>query len=528
MTKFEIYSLILCLIVFVMLVGTFSYMLTIIIKHALKHIKVGLEDEDILKEFNNSTKKKSKFSTIFDKIVNVLICIFFGAIFLSSLYVNCTQNVYFDNAPTFRVVLTSSMESKNEKNKYLFDNNINNQLGSFDLIATYKIPKEENLKLYDIVVYEVDGILVVHRIVGIEEANAQHPNERYFLLQGDAVGSPDRFPVRYSQMKGIYKGERVPFVGSLVLFMQSPAGWICILLVAVAIIGTPILEKKLLKARKERFLLLSQQQELATTKDINESVDSRFANLKPSKTFCERLALASEKMQNRYTTIVQTLSRIENLRIIESKKQQTYKSKSNCIARILFKGKTLNVCLGLNPADYENSKYVFKDHSEKEKYKNYPMCLKLSSDRQARWTCDLILDLAKKKGLNILNKPVQFTRINTKKKSFKQKLKLSPIAKARFINIKTYLETINGVRILEGKYQTTYKIKNIPVVKFTIRGKTLNAYLGLKPNDYEKTKYIFTDVSDIKKYSNYSMRVKVTSDRQVKWVKELIQKIIQR
>ena len=159
----------------------------------------------------------------------------------------------------------------------------------------------------------------MHRIVGIEEPNTYHPNEKYFLMQGDAVGSPDRFPVLYSQMKGIYKGEKIPFIGSFILFMQSPAGWLCLLLIVGAMICTPILEKKLLNARKERFLLLSQQQELATTKDFNESVDSRFANLKPSKTFNERLTLASEKMQNRYTTIVQTLSRIENLRIIESK-----------------------------------------------------------------------------------------------------------------------------------------------------------------------------------------------------------------
>ena len=183
MTKFEIYSLILCIIVFIILVSVFSFMLAIIIKQGLQHIKAGLEDQAILKEFNNSTKKKGKFSKVFDKIVNGLICLICGLFFLSSVYINCTQNVYFDNAPTFRVVLTSSMETKNENNDYLFDNDINNQISSFDLIATYKIPKEEDLKLYDIVVYEVDGIMVIHRIVGIEEPNAQHPNERYFFYR---------------------------------------------------------------------------------------------------------------------------------------------------------------------------------------------------------------------------------------------------------------------------------------------------------------------------------------------------------
>ena len=66
----------------------------------------------------------------------------------------------------------------------------------------------------------------------------------------------------------------------------------------------------------------------------------------------------------------------------------------------------------------------------------------------------------------------------------------------------------------------------MPLIKFTIRGKTLNAYLGLNPKDYENTKSIYTDVSNIGKYANYPMRVKVTSDRQVKWVKELINLIV--
>ena len=117
MSEFEIYSLILCLIVFVLLTAVFSYLLKIIIQQALQHIRAGLEDEDIVKEFNTSSEKKqSKFAKIFDGICNGLLCVFFAVIFLSSLLINCTQNVYFDNVPTYRVVLTSSMEEKNEKN----------------------------------------------------------------------------------------------------------------------------------------------------------------------------------------------------------------------------------------------------------------------------------------------------------------------------------------------------------------------------------------------------------------------------
>ena len=123
------------------------------------------------------------------------------------------------------------------------------------MIFTYKLPAEEDLELYDIVVYEVDDILVIHRIVGIEEPNNSH-KERYFLLQGDAIERPDRFPVYYSQMKAIYRGERIPFIGSFVTFMQSPAGWLCVILLVFTMIALPVVEKKLQKAIDARYAII--------------------------------------------------------------------------------------------------------------------------------------------------------------------------------------------------------------------------------------------------------------------------------
>ena len=112
--------------------------------------------------------------------------------------------------PRMQVVCSESMSEKHSKNTYLRKNNLNDQFDMFDVIITYELPKESELKKYDIVVYEIDGTLVVHRIVNIEEPNEKHPNERHFLLQGDNVESPDKFPVKYSQMRGIYKGDKIP------------------------------------------------------------------------------------------------------------------------------------------------------------------------------------------------------------------------------------------------------------------------------------------------------------------------------
>jgi len=255
MTDFEIYIFILCLIVFVLLVSLSTVAVVTILKLTLKLIRSGTEDDAILAERRQARKnvRKAKIIRVADFILSLLLCVIFVGATAVSLCIKLSENTYWDHLPTYRVVRSGSMEKKYDKNLYLFENNLNNQIQTFDLITTYKIPGEFELELYDIVVYEVDDVLLVHRIVGIEEPNDSHPDCRHFVLQGDAVKTPDRIPVLYSQMRGIYRDQRIPFVGSFILFLQSPAGWLCMLLVLVVTIVTPIIERKI---RKEKALRL--------------------------------------------------------------------------------------------------------------------------------------------------------------------------------------------------------------------------------------------------------------------------------
>ncbi|MBE6662318.1 MAG: hypothetical protein E7606_03435 [Ruminococcaceae bacterium] len=259
MTDYEIYVFILCLIVFLLLTTLSIVCLNIITRLSLRLIRGGLEDEKIIKEHEKKQKhkKRIKVAKIADFVFSGVICLLFLTMLAGSLVIQSTENTCCGNIPTYRVVLTGSMAEKHEKNRYLWENDLNNHLQTFDLIRTEKLPAEDELELYDIVVYEVDNILLVHRIVGIEEPNETHPNARHFLLQGDAVEAPDRFPVLYEQMRAIYSGERIPFIGSFILFMQSPAGWLCTLLIVASIIASPILDRILQKARDERYALIS-------------------------------------------------------------------------------------------------------------------------------------------------------------------------------------------------------------------------------------------------------------------------------
>ena len=263
---YETYILIVCTIVYALLAGLSIFVIILFTKMTLRLIRHGVEDDKIKKEYKKAQGKKRKCGAV-DCIVSVFCALLFTCACSFSLYVNVQEDKYFDNIPTLKVVNSGSMAKKHEKNKYLTFNNLNDQFDTFDIILTYKAPSQEELKLYDIVVYEADGKLIVHRIVGIEEpTETKHPGERWFLCQGDANEVSDRFPVKYEQIKGIYKGERIRFVGSFVLFMQSPAGWLCIILVVIAIIAVPILENKFEKETNQRLLVLG----LITEDDLDE------------------------------------------------------------------------------------------------------------------------------------------------------------------------------------------------------------------------------------------------------------------
>lgn len=254
MFNFDAYIFILCLVVFSVLTLTLAFLIGTVVKLTVSLIRVGEKDAEIIREYKKKKKKiKNKRRFALDCTVSGLLCGLLLLCFSFSLYVNLQQDKTFESIPTVKIVKSASMASKHEKNTYLVKNKLDNQLQVFDLILTYKAPAEKDLKLYDIVVYEQDDILVVHRIVGIEEPNAEHPNERYFLCQGDAMERPDKFPVRYSQIKGIYKDTRVPYVGSFIMFMQSPAGWLCIMLVMIALIATPLVERKIRAEEAKRL-----------------------------------------------------------------------------------------------------------------------------------------------------------------------------------------------------------------------------------------------------------------------------------
>lgn len=70
-----------------------------------------------------------------------------------------------------------------------------------DVVIVKNLTQKEinSLQVNDIIVYNLDGSIVSHRIIDIKTGRG---NEKYFITKGDNNNAPDAFPVSLKQVKG--------------------------------------------------------------------------------------------------------------------------------------------------------------------------------------------------------------------------------------------------------------------------------------------------------------------------------------
>ena len=109
----------------------------------------------------------------------------------------------------------------------------------------------DDIKKGDVITYRsleetYYGILITHRVVGIEEVNG----EKVFITKGDNNETIDRSPIKFSQVQGKV-AMRIPKIGYLKYFLTNYEGWIiAIVLPSIGIIAYDIL--KLFKIGKKK------------------------------------------------------------------------------------------------------------------------------------------------------------------------------------------------------------------------------------------------------------------------------------
>ena len=96
------------------------------------------------------------------------------------------------------------------------------------------VNEQSNYEVDDIVVYQDGNMLVIHRIISTDE------NE--IITKGDANNVADE-PISASDIKGKAM-LNIPFVGALIRFLKTPAGFLLIIAAAIALFELPHLRER--------------------------------------------------------------------------------------------------------------------------------------------------------------------------------------------------------------------------------------------------------------------------------------------
>ncbi len=161
----------------------------------------------------------------------------------------------FNSAPL--IVISDSMTIDKEAGTGAFNKN--------DLIIIKKVDPS-SLEKDDIVTYRGrDGDIITHRITDLITDTKDGQEVPAFETKGDYSPGYDFYPVRYEQIIGEYQF-RLPKLGGIAMFLQTPAGVIVILLIPVIIVFAV------------DFLIKRKQQKSSDSK--NAELEAEIARLK--------------------------------------------------------------------------------------------------------------------------------------------------------------------------------------------------------------------------------------------------------
>ena len=129
-----------------------------------------------------------------------------------------------------------------------------------DLIFVTPVKDTNSLEIGDVIVYQSEGELIIHRIIAFNE------DGETLITKGDANNIEDE-PIFYTQIKGKL-GMHLPFVGLIVKGLKSPIGIIAVLAAAVFLMhqswkGEKKKDDETLDAIKEEIRRLKAEQEAA-------------------------------------------------------------------------------------------------------------------------------------------------------------------------------------------------------------------------------------------------------------------------
>lgn len=178
-----------------------------------------------------SIKRRKDINTRIKKIIFIfLVIILYNVVLLYMSYIDKfdTPSFYIYKA---YLISTESMEPELKKG---------------DAIIIKKVA-EDQLRINDIVTFKINGEIITHRIVRIDEVNS----EKFYITKGDNNNVEDSDELRFSDIEG-KQIIKIPHLGNIVAGLKNGIVIILVVLIALIMYLNKIEMKEKSEARREK------------------------------------------------------------------------------------------------------------------------------------------------------------------------------------------------------------------------------------------------------------------------------------
>lgn len=178
-----------------------------------------------------SIKRRKDINTRIKKIIFIfLVIILYNVVLLYMSYIDKfdTPSFYIYKA---YLISTESMEPELKKG---------------DAIIIKKVA-EDQLRVNDIITFKINGEIITHRIVRIDDVNS----EKFYITKGDNNNVEDSDELRFSDIEG-KQIIKIPYLGNIVAGLKNGIVIILVVLIALIMYLNRIEMKEKSEARREK------------------------------------------------------------------------------------------------------------------------------------------------------------------------------------------------------------------------------------------------------------------------------------
>lgn len=144
---------------------------------------------------------------------------------------------------------------------------------------------------------------------------------------------------------------------------------------------------------------MSAEDDGTETADVVDAETGRRVVYRYQFSFWARLIQSPAEQQARYGRILHEVGCFSKLKTAVSKRRERIYAGRKPVAELLFRGRRLCMAFALDPAEFENTKYHVIDASAVKRFADTPTLLRITSDRRAKYACELLRLAAKRQGL---------------------------------------------------------------------------------------------------------------------------------